>query len=234
MSWWDLVRERLTPATGEGGVTAYGLSLVVLLAAGAVAWEPLWRRLRIGVTLVHELGHALVGLGAGRRFTGFVVRGDASGHAVTVGPARGAGRVATTWAGYPAPAAAGLLLVWASARGYAAPLLTAVLLVLVVVATQVRSLLTAWVLAVVLAGVGAVWWWRDDTLQSYAALATGLVLLAGGWRGLVNVARRGRAIDDPAVLAALTHVPTVVWLTTWLAVNLGATWLAFVAVRASF
>ncbi len=233
MTWWDLIRERLAPAAHGGGITAYGLVVAVLVAAGAAAWEPLWRRLRIVVTLVHELGHALVGMAAGRRFTGFVVRGDASGHAVTVGPARGIGRVATTWAGYPAPALAGLASVWAGTSGYAAPLLTVVLLVLVVVATQVRSLLTAGVVAVVGAAIGALWWLRADPVQSYAAIAAGLLLLAGGWRGWGTVARRGRTIDDPAVLADLTHIPAPVWLLTWLAVNLASTWLVVVAVRAA-
>ena len=77
--------------------------------------------MRLAVTLVHELGHALVGLAVGRRFTGFVLRGDMSGHAVTVGPARGPGRVLSTWAGYPAPAVVGAALVWAAGRGWAAP-----------------------------------------------------------------------------------------------------------------
>ena len=37
--------------------------------------------------------------------------------------------------------------------------------------------------------------------------------------------------DGPAVLCRPDPVPTVVWLTTWLAVSLGANRLAFVAVR---
>src|SRR5699024_217250 len=73
----------------------------------AVTWWPVWRVLRLVVTLVHELGHALVGVMAGRRLAGFVLRADMSGHAVTVGPAKGPGGGATTWAGYPAPAPPG-------------------------------------------------------------------------------------------------------------------------------
>lgn len=213
MDWWEVVRERLVPAGGE--VTAYGLVIVIALAAGAVQWQPVWRRLRVVVTLAHELGHALVGMACGRRFTGFVVRGDASGHAVTVGPARGIGRIATTWAGYPAPALASLLLIWAGTSGYAAPLLTALLLLLLAVVTQVRSLGTAAVVVLVLAATAALWWWRDDTVQAYAAALTGLVLLAGAWRGLVDVARHGRAIDDHAVLASLTRTPRALWLLSW-------------------
>lgn len=233
MDWWDLVRERLAPAARGGGVTAYGLAAVLLAAAGAAAWEPLWRRLRVAVTLVHELGHAAVGVLCGRKFTGFIVRADASGHAVTVGPARGPGRAATTWAGYPAPALAGLALIAAASRGYAAPLLGATLAALILVAAHVRSLLTAITLLLCMAGIGVLWWWRDDAVQTYAALTAGVLLLAGGWRGLATVTRRGQPTDDPAVLAALTHLPAPVWLLTWLVVNLAASLVAVLAVRAA-
>ena len=118
MEWGELVRERLVP--GPSGPSSAATLVAVAVALVAISWGPLWRLARIGVTLAHEVGHAVVGLAVGRRFTGFVVSGDASGHAVTVGPVRGLGRVATTWAGYPAPAVAGLLLMWAGTRGYGA------------------------------------------------------------------------------------------------------------------
>ena len=83
-------------------------------------WQPSSTRcgevLRLGVTLVHELGHAFVGMLVGRRFTGFVLRGDMSGHAVTVGPPRGIGRLVTTWAGYPMPGVVALGLVAAASQ----------------------------------------------------------------------------------------------------------------------
>src|SRR5688500_5955386 len=117
------------------------MAVALVAALVAVAVSALWRVLRIAVTLVHELGHALVGMAVGRRFTGFVLRGDMSGHAVTVGPSRGSGRVVTTWAGYPAPALVGALMVGAAARGWAAPLVTAALLVLLLALVRVRTLL---------------------------------------------------------------------------------------------
>ena len=69
----------------EQGVALSGRPVLVVLALAlvAVALRPSWQVLRLGVTLVHELGHAVVGVLCGRRFTGFVLRGDMSGHAVT-------------------------------------------------------------------------------------------------------------------------------------------------------
>lgn len=201
---------------------------LVLVVTGLAVFTPAWRFLRLAVTLVHELGHAFVGICCGRRFTGFVVRGDMSGHAVTSGPARGFGRVASTWAGYPMPALVGAGLIWAVMRGWAAPALTLVLLALVVALVRVRSVTTVFVMVAALAGVGALWWFRSDHVQQAVLLTAGLVLLVGAWRHLAAVGRGGGSQDDPAVLARLTHIPRVLWLGSFGLVCAGATWVAVV------
>lgn len=222
----DTVWAKVLP---EDAVALSGTPVVVVLVAAlvAVALGPTWGVLRLGVTLVHELGHALVGVLSGRRFTGFVLRGDMSGHAVTVGPARGAGRVATTWAGYPAPALVGALLVVLAVRGWSAPVLTAVLVLLVAALLRVRSALTAVVVVAVLAGAGALWWAGNGTLQAQVVVATGVVLLVGAWRHLgavVGAPRRGTS--DPEVLSRLTRVPTALWNLTFALACGAASWVA--------
>ncbi len=201
--------------------------LVVLLAAlAAVAVRPLWGVLRLAVTLVHELGHAGVGMLCGRRFTGFVLRGDMSGHAVTVGPARGAGRVLTTWAGYPMPAVVGAAAVWLSVRGWGPPVLTVVLVVLVAAALRVRSVLTAVVVAAAVLGTGALWWVGSDRLQAQVLVGAGIVLVVGAWRHLGAVAfGHDRGTSDPAVLARLTRVPRSLWVLSFALVCAAATWV---------
>lgn len=220
------LRERLEPLSGPVPLDRAGLVIAAVLAGVIIGWPPLWRRVRLAVTLVHEAGHALVGVLCGRRFTGFVVSGDASGHAVTVGPVRGLGRIATTWAGYPAPALAGCGLVWAAAHGYAAPLLALLLLGEVLLLPRIRSVVTGVVLLFALAATASAWWWRDNTVQVHALTVLGLVLLAGAWRGLAAVWQRGRAGDDHAVLRRLTGVPGVVWLLSWALVCAAATLVA--------
>lgn len=199
---------------------------VALLVAGT---PPLWRILRLAVTLVHELGHALVGMAVGRRFTGFVLRGDASGHAVTVGPARGAGRVATTWAGYPAPGLVGAAMVWLALAGWSAAVIGAALLVLVVALIRVRSALTLLVMVLAVVGSASLWWWRDDLWQSRLVLGVGLVLLVGAWRHLAAVVRSRDRGSDPAVLAALTWLPLSVWNATFVAALAASTWVGALA-----
>lgn len=222
-----------TELTSRLAVSATGLHpgalTTAVVAALVVALVPtVWLRLRIAVTLVHELGHAIVGVLSGRRFTGFVVRGDMSGHAVTVGPARGFGRIATTWAGYPMPALVGLLMLWAATRGYAGAFLFACLVTLVLVLVFVRSAGTFVTVVAAAAGVGALWWWRNDEVQVLAVVTTGLVLLVGAWRhlgALVGAGRRDPG-SDAAVLGQLTGIPAFAWLGTFAATLAAATWAA--------
>jgi hypothetical protein len=226
MEWVDGVWSRVLP---EQGVALSGTPVLLVLVAAlvAVAVPPVWRVMRLGVTLVHELGHAGVGVVCGRRFTGFVLRGDMSGHAVTVGPARGPGRVLTTWAGYPAPALVGAVLVWLAVQGWSAPTLTVVLALLLLAALWVRSVLTVVVVLAVLVGTGALWWRGAGELQAQVLVAVGVVLVVGAWRhlGAVLAAPRDR-VSDPAVLARLTRVPRVVWNTTFVAACGLASWWA--------
>ncbi len=233
----DGVREVWLHVLPTDPVSLAGAPVLVVLALSvlAVAVPPLWGVLRLGVTLVHELGHAVVGMLSGRRFTGFVLRGDMSGHAVTVGPARGLGRVVTTWAGYPAPALVGAASVWLAVRGWAPTVLTAVLAVLLASVLRVRSLLTAVVVLAVGAATGALWWGGSDRLQAQALVGAGIVLVVGAWRHLAAVAGApDRGTSDPAVLARLTRVPRAFWVLSFALACAGATWVVAETVLAAW
>ncbi|KGN37500.1 M50 family metallopeptidase [Knoellia subterranea] len=216
-------------AAAPPGLHLTALTLAVVGGLAVVLVPQLWQALRIAVTLVHELGHAIVGVAFGRRFTGFVVRGDMSGHAVTVGPARGLGRIATTWAGYPMPGIVGLLAVWSATSGYAARLLFASALTLCIVFVFLRSAGTLFTVALAAAGLGALWWWATPETQALVLLAVGLVLLIGAWRHLgALTSRHGRADrgSDANVLRQLTGIPALVWIVSFAAVLAGCTWEA--------
>ena len=219
------VFDRATPTASAPELALPGLAAVLVTAAVAITWWPAWQVLRLVVTLVHELGHALVGVAVGRRFTGFVLRADMSGHAITVGPPTGAGVVATTWAGYPAPAALGALLVWLASVGWAAPLLAFLLLGLLLAVVFVRSGLTLLVVAVTALGLGSLWWWGEDRLQHHVLVALGVFLLVGAWRHLGSVIARPEASSDPIVLARATRLPALVWHASFVLVCALATWV---------
>ncbi|MGO2111770.1 MAG: M50 family metallopeptidase [Pseudoclavibacter sp.] len=223
--WLHELWGRIVPsAGGQAGVELAPATMFIVLGVAAVGISvpTVWRVLRIAITLVHELGHAFIGVLVGRKFTGFVVRGDMSGHAVTQGPVRGFGRAITTWAGYPAPAIVGAALGWLGANGLAAPAITVCLVILVLALVRVRSFLTAVVMIAAIAATGALWWFREDAIQAPVLLAAGTVLVVGAWRHLGAVWGSGGRTSDPGVLAQLTRVPAFLWNVTFALVCLGA------------
>ncbi|WP_028662940.1 M50 family metallopeptidase [Saccharomonospora halophila] len=198
-----------------------GAASTIAVAAGVVAClivlvRTPWRFARNVVTIVHEAGHALVALMAGRRLQGITLHSDTSGVTVSRGKPSGPGMVLTTLAGYPAPALLGLgfaALVSAdrlsAVLGVAAALLLGVL-VLVRNAYGVLSvLLSALVLGAVALGAG------PELQAAFVSLMTWF-LLFGAVRPvteLVGKRRRGAARDSDAdQLARLTGVPAAVWL----------------------
>ncbi|EWS79859.1 M50 family metallopeptidase [Brachybacterium phenoliresistens] len=212
----DDVWDRVVPASGlDAGWWAL-LALAVALVAVVV--PVIWLRARLAVTIVHELGHAVIGMLLGRRFTGFVVSADMSGHAVTVGPRRGFGRVASTWAGYPAPAVVGALLVQLAFGGWAGAVLLAALVVLVLSVVFARSAHTVLTVLVTAALVAAVWWWGGPLGAACLLLGAGVLLLLGAWRHLGSVIATGGRHDDPGQLAELTGVPAWLWNGTFVLV----------------
>ena len=72
-SWVEVLADRAVPVHGAVGLSTAGLAVALGIALLAVVVTDVWRVLRVAVTLVHELGHAVVGMLVGRRFTGFVV-----------------------------------------------------------------------------------------------------------------------------------------------------------------
>lgn len=251
-AWWVAILERSSrggSALVDGdGWTSYvpladetftprlpGWQVWVPLAVGLLLTlvPPLWLRVRVVVTLAHELGHAAAGIVVGRRFTGFVVRADMSGHAVTVGKPRGAGLAWTTWSGYPAPALLAIGLVAAALGGWAPLVLGVVALICLVCLVFVRSWATAGVTLVVGLTAGALWWWRSDERSSTVLIVVAAVLLVGAWRHVFAVARAPRQ-SDPAELGRLTPLPGWFWVGTHLLVIAAATVaIGWLLVRAS-
>src|SRR5699024_11812370 len=127
-------------------------------------------------------------------------------------PRRGVGRIASTWAGYPAPAVVGAVLLQVSLQGWARTALFAALVVLVVSLVFTRSLHTVVAVLGTAAGIGALWWWGSAARIALLTLAAGVCLLLGAWRHLGAVARGGGRAADPAQLAQLTRLHAVLWL----------------------
>ncbi len=202
----DTLGATLRPALPGTGWVLAGVVLGALLVA-----TPAWTLARPFVTVVHELGHAVVGLLCGRRFTGFVVAADMSGHTLTRGRTRGGGIVATTAAGYPAPAVVGALMVWAGSQGWSRSVMLAACVAFLVALVRSRSALTVLVLTVLVLGAAFLWWADVPDARAVLVVALGVVLLVGAWRQWIAVARSADPSQDPAVLRRLSGIPMVVW-----------------------
>ena len=166
----------------------------------------------------------------GRRFLGFVVSRDLSGHAVTAGKPTGPGRVATSWAGYPAPAILGTVVVLLALHGWASAVLLLGLVILAVLLVMSRSVRTVLLVLLVAALTGALWWWGGSWRDGVVA-GVGLALIVGAWDSLRDVAVSRDPQQDHRTLAQLTGVPAGVWLATWFLVDAVATGVVVLAVR---
>lgn len=194
-----------------------------VVALVAVCWRPSWRRVRMGITVVHEAGHALVAVLVGRRLAGIRLHSDTSGVTVSRGRPRGPGMVAMMAAGYLAPGALGLLATLLLTSGHALGLLWLLVVVLLALLVWVRNgygLLTVLVLG---AGLTAISLYADGRLQwGIACVVTWLLLLAAP-RPLLELLGRGRAGrrgSDADQLGRLTRVPALLWVWLLLAADL--------------
>lgn len=211
MPTWEDILARLD----SQAVALSALWPTLVLLAVAIAWRPARRWSRTLATLVHEAGHAFVGIVMGRRFHGFVVEADLSGRAVTSGKPRGLGRILTAWAGYPMPAIVGAGTTAAALAGWSGVALLAVLLVLTVLLVMSRSWRTAGIV-VLLWFVCLVLWWCGGVWRVGVLVGVGLLLVWDAWSAWCDVAASHDPHQDHGSLAQLTIVPSWFWLGTWL------------------
>lgn len=187
-----------------------------LLALGTVASDRVWPYARHVVTIVHEAGHALVALCAGRRLAGIRLHHDTSGVTVSSGRPTGPGVVFTVAAGYPAPALLGLAAAGLLSTGRTALLLDLFVILLAGVLVVIRNGFGVLSVVVSMAVVLAVSILAGATLRAGFAAYVTWFLLIGGVRPVYEVSRtrrrRGGGASDPDQLARLTGLPGGAWV----------------------
>jgi len=187
-----------------------GLALLLVLSRSP------WRWARTVVTIVHEAGHAVVALLAGRRLQSIRLHSDTSGVTASRGKPTGPGMIFTALAGYPAPSLLGL----AFAALLAANRITVVLIVaavlLLAVLVVVRNVYGVFAVVASSAVLGVVAFVATPSVQAWFVYAVTWFLLFGGVRPLFELQRkryRGSAnASDIDQLGWLTGTPPILWL----------------------
>ncbi|WP_236789454.1 M50 family metallopeptidase [Amycolatopsis sp. GM8] len=196
-----------------------GLALLLVLSGAP------WRLARNLVTIVHEGGHALIAVLAGRRLEGIKLHSDTSGVTVSRGRPTGPGMVLTSLGGYPAPAVLGLGFAALLVADRITVLLAVAAVLLLGVLVMVRN--AYGVLSVVLtaAGLAAVALVASPQVQAWFVYFITWFLLFGGIRPVFELQhkrRRGLARDSDAdQLARLTGVPAALWVLMLAVIALG-------------
>ena len=220
----DLLGEVWDRVSGVQPPPEPGFVLLTGAIALALVLTPVtWPRVRLGVTVVHEAGHAVVAVLVGRRLHSIRLHSDTSGLTVSRGRPTGPGVVAMMAAGYLAPAAVGVgaALLLAAGRGVA--MLWAMLALMAVLLVWVRNLYGLLVLLLGGVGVALLTWYGAPQAQAVVAYLIAWLLLLAAPRPLVELLGTGRTrgrTTDPDQLARLTRVPALVWTLVLLAANL--------------
>jgi hypothetical protein len=178
------------------------------MALALVLPRRVWRWARLGVTAVHESGHAVVALLVGRKVTAIHLRPDSSGVTIHYGPGGSLRRLLTAAAGYPAPGLLGLVGAWlVEHRQLGGWLVVLLILGVVNVALWIRNffgllVMTAWV-------VGVVWLVARGTpgVDAFVGAVAVWFLVLGGLRAAMELPR-APAPSDAVDIGRLTHLPS--------------------------
>lgn len=202
----------------------------LIFAATAIAIVALWSTpvlypLRLFVVFLHETSHALAALATGGAVVRISIDPGEGGYTLT----RGGSALLTLSAGYLGSLAWGAAILLAARSRRAGGVAVALgLAVLVVTALYVRN---PFGLAFgILFGLAAV---AAGRRLSHAVVAW-LLMVVGMTSCLYapldiwsDVLARPGLHSDAAMLASMTHVPTIVWGILWLAISLAVSWRLF-------
>lgn len=213
--WLHWVLDRWSISATPSG---WAILLALAVIGATITYRPVWVILRHGVTIVHEMGHVVMGWLWGRRIEGISLHTDTSGLTITAGRPRGLGVLMTYLAGYPSPALVGLGLIWASTSGWSGAALTLVVLLLLQAFWLVRNIFGLVTVSIALALSGWVLYEADPKIVTTFTVVVGIFLLLSAARGAFDLwslhARGGSEADtsDASMAARHSLLPAKVWV----------------------
>ncbi len=162
----------------------------------------------------------------GRRLNSITLHSDTSGLTVSSGRPTGLGMIATAMAGYLAPASFGLGIAALIQLDRTVWALWIALGTLALMLLHIRNWFGLLVVTLASAGVATIVWLAPEQLQHAAAMLAAWFLLIAAPRTVVELwshrRRRRSRTTDADILSRLTHVPALIWIAAFIAINVGA------------
>jgi hypothetical protein len=207
----------------EAPVVEGPAALGAVLALVLVLWSVAWTLARYIMTVVHEGGHAIVGILFGRGLDGVRIHPDSGGWTKVGELTPTFGTLAILLAGYSAPSLFGLgAAALVDAERYPLLLLLAAGL-LAGGLFLIRGVFTWFVVLTLSALIGWVLLEAEPDVRSGVASSLAWLLLFGGVRDVHDLPRPRRGgSSDADQLARLTHVPGLLWVGLFWVVAVGA------------
>lgn len=203
-------------------VTLWQVFASIVLAVAAVRYRPTWKILRHAVTLIHEMGHATIGVIFGAGLHGIKLNSDSSGTTTTSHAVSGGfpgARMFTSLAGYPASGLFGGAAVMAALYGYGRYGWIALLVMGLITLAFSRSLFTVLSAFTFSAIAASFVFLISDSWVTISVLAfVGGLLIVGGLedlRQLKSIVRhpgKDGEQSDAESLRILTGIPAIVWV----------------------
>lgn len=207
MEFWNGIAQRAL--TLHSDVSLPVVALIASVAGFVVLLPSVWPKARFWVTYIHELGHGTASVFTGGGLRGMKIHGDSSGVAETwrkAGPVGWLTAQFTTWAGYPAPAFASLIMTVSANVGFSSALLLALCLMSLVALLFMRNLRGAG-LAILIASLSAgIFWFAPATIHAVLMLSLAGALIAGGFKSVLELQEHHKNGDrGDSDVAALTR-----------------------------
>lgn len=218
---WSVAVESLSRGDSPN-LLAIGISALVVLP---LLSPMLWPTTRNMITVIHELGHAVVAVIFGRRTQGIKLNADTSGVTITRGKPYGLGVIFTAMAGYTAPPALAVTLMWAAMTGYSSITLFALLAILLVMLLFIRNLWGILVVGLSITGLYFAAMSVSRDFHSIIIMSLAFFMLSGGLISIIELHTKhtrgeGEGSDAWSLNDNFKLIPASVWILFFYVVNL--------------
>lgn len=207
MGFWQGVADRAF--TLHADVSLPVVAIIASVAGFVVLIPVVWPKARFWVTYIHELGHGIASIVTGGGLRGMKIHGDSSGVAETwrrAGPVGWLTAQFTTWAGYPAPAFASLVMTVSANVGFSSVLLLALALASLVALLFMRNIRGIGLALLIAFLAATIFWFAPASVHAVLMIALAGALIAGGFKSVIELQtyhHRGDRSDSD--VASLTH-----------------------------